>query len=68
MTTIVNTPPTTNGETNGNNMSGIVMFVVALGALLLIVYMLVPVVRRSFSAPSVTIPDKVDVNINAPKQ
>lgn len=66
MTTIVNTPPTTTREDTSSSMSGILMFVIGIAALLFIVYMLLPVLRRVGTTPAVSVPDKIDVNVNTP--
>lgn len=62
MTTIINTPPSNNESEDG--ISGMIIFVLALGTLLIIAYLLIPILRRGVSTPSVSIPDKIDVNVN----
>lgn len=67
MTTIVNTPPT-NTDNSNSSMFGLVAVALIVGAILLFMYFLLPVLRRGVSTPSVNVPDKIDVNVNTPQQ
>lgn len=66
MTTIVNTPPTTNDNSGGVGM------VVGFVALILVAYLLfvygIPAIQRVGSGtPQINVPSQIDVNINQPK-
>lgn len=66
MTTVINTPQAGPSE-SGNNVSVMIMFMLAVAAIALVAYLLVPLLRRGSSMPSVNVPDKIDVNVNTPK-
>jgi len=65
MTTIVNTPPqSTNNSDSGMGM--IVGLILLLAVVALFFVYGLPLLRRATAAPQVNVPDKIDVNVNAP--
>lgn len=64
MTTIVNTPANTN---DSNNIIGVIigLFIIIVIGFLFFYYGL-PLLSQATS-PQITVPDKIDVNINQPK-
>ncbi len=67
MTTIVNTPPTNGAETSNSN-SVLVAAVFFVAFLLFLVYFGGPFMRKISQPTQINVPDKVDVNINAPQE
>lgn len=69
MATIVNTPPATN-ESNSSGISFMIGALVLLFAVFMFFYYGLPAMRNaaSNSAPSVTVPDQIDVNISTPSE
>ncbi len=66
MTTIVNTPPANNSGGSDNSVGTIVaLLIVLVMGFLFFVYGL-PMLRRATTPPQISVPDKVDVNINTP--
>lgn len=64
MATVINNPGTTTENDSGMGfVLGVILLLVV--AFLFFVYGL-PAITRSVSAPAVTVPDKVDVNVNTP--
>lgn len=67
MATIVNTPPAEKSE--GSNSALMILVVLVLG--IIFIYYALPVLRQGATtpqAPSVTVPDQIDVNINQPNK
>ena len=67
MTTVVNTP------SSGDSSGGMGMFLTAvlvIGALLVFGYFFLPMLRQGTqpSAPSIQVPEQVDINVNQPNQ
>mgnify|MGYP001583541259 CR=1 FL=1 len=66
MTTIVNTP--TNGESNNGFPVMAAMFIMLAVLLIAFIYFGLPILRRATAQPQITVPDKIDVNVNVPQQ
>lgn len=64
MTTIVNTPATTDG---GSGSAALVTIVVLVLLAIALLYFGLPILSRNVGT-TVQVPDQIDVNINAPQQ
>lgn len=65
MATIVNNPPTDNSS--GNNMGMIIGIIAIIVLVILFVVYVMPMIGQNMGQPQVTVPDKIDVNVNQPK-
>ncbi|HYD34716.1 MAG TPA: hypothetical protein VD999_01470 [Vitreimonas sp.] len=64
MVTVVNQTPGDTASSSGvNSLLGLALFFIAL---VLFFYYALPAMRNSFSGPSFSVPEQVDVNVNTP--
>jgi hypothetical protein len=67
MATIINTPPAAQESNSGNGIAFLIGIILLILAGIAFFYYGLPMIRRSFSVPSgtqISVPDKIDVNIN----
>lgn len=65
MATIVNTPSGAS-DTASNSVGFLMGMVVLFAAIFFIFYYGLPTLRSSFTQPSISVPDRVDVNVDTP--
>src|SRR5581483_5591733 len=73
MATIINNPPNTASQTNGDpsgNYVSLILVVFVIFFIILAFYFGMPLLRRATtsSAPQVNVPGKIDVNVNGPSK
>ena len=62
MVTVVNQPAHDTATSSGVN--SLITFLLVLAAIVLFFYYAAPALRGGFSGPSLSVPDRVDVNVN----